>query len=228
VVVDGRRAPGVSSSRVDTSIGVFGEEMLLWLCMLRQSPRRPPADHVFRQANLLLDELKSGKLARELPLASVDDGLFAIAALADEIAMSLPDLRALWAQHPLQATRWTTHNAGVEVFERLQRVRQGPRIVLATYACVLGIGFLGRYGLPGQNDYDLVQLRRELALKLGVDPDRDWSGGVLRTSRVEGAALPQLPALPWWRSRLLGRALSALLLLAGALALAWMVARRAG
>src|SRR6185436_3701515 len=100
-------------------IGVFGEEVLLWLCMLRQSPRRPPADHVHRQANFLLDELKQSKVAMELPVVSVDDGMFAIAALIDEVAMTLPDLRPVWAAAPLQATRWMTNNAGVEVFDRL-------------------------------------------------------------------------------------------------------------
>src|SRR5271170_3746347 len=123
--------------------------MLLWLCVLRQSPRRPPAEHVHRQANLLLDELKGSKVALELPVQSVDDGMFVVAALLDEIAMNLPDLRPLWASRPLQATRWMTNNAGAEVFTRLDRVRQGPRTVLATYLVVLGVGFAGRYGLPG-------------------------------------------------------------------------------
>ena len=203
--------------------------MLLWLCMLRQSPRRPPPDHVHRQANLLLDELKGSRLAQELPVVSVDDGMFAIAALADEIAMTLPDLRPYWSQQPLQATRWTTHNAGAEVFERLQRVRLGPRTVLATYACVLGIGFLGRYGLPGQSSYDLSQLRRELALKLGADPDRDWSGGVLRPIRVDEATAGQhLQKTPLWRTALVGRILAALVAPSGVLALAWLIARRVG
>lgn len=227
-VVDAAEGAGVSSRRVETSIGVFGEEMLLWLCMVRQSPRRPPADHVYRQANLLLDELKGSKLAQELPLASVDDGMFAIAALADEIAMTLPDLRPFWAQQPLQATRWTTHNAGVEVFERLQRVRQGPRPILATYACVLGIGFLGRYGLPGQASYDLVQLRRDLSFKLGVDPDRDWSGGVLRPTVLGEAVAPHVQKTPWWRTTLVGRVLAGLVAISGVIALAWLVLQRVG
>src|SRR5262249_15624919 len=97
--------------------------MLLWMCCLRQSPRRPPADHVHRQANLLLDELKASQAAQALPVQSVDDGMFAIAAILDEWAMNLPDLRPLWSNHPLQATRWLTNNAGVEFFQRLERVR---------------------------------------------------------------------------------------------------------
>jgi type VI secretion system protein ImpK len=210
---------------VETSIGVFGEEMFLWICMLRQSPRRPPPDHVYRQANLLLDELKASKEAKELPVQTADDGMFVIAALLDEVAMSLPDLRPLWAQHPLQATRWMTHNAGNEVYERLGRVRNGHRSVIATYAVALGIGFLGRFGLPGQNPYAVVQIRRELSLQLGVDPDRDWMGGVLRKIRPEEAEA-RASQEPWWRSLLLGRALAALFLLAGLAALVLAIARR--
>ena len=89
--------------------------------------------------------------------------MFAIAALLDEVAMSLPDLRPLWANHPLQATRWMTNNAGVELFQRLERVRKGPRTVFATYVTVLGLGFQGRFGLPGADRYALAQLRRELS-----------------------------------------------------------------
>ncbi|WP_441290823.1 DotU family type IV/VI secretion system protein [Sorangium sp. KYC3313] len=211
---------------METSIGVFGEEMLLWLCMLRQSPRRPPADHVLRQANLLLEELKGSRLAQEMPVASVDDGMFAIAACADEIAMSLPDLRPVWAQRPLQASRWTTNNAGVEFFERLVRVRKGPLPVMATYACVLGLGFRGRYGLPGQNTDDLLRIRRELSLKLGVDPDRDWKGGVLKPVQVDGVAVQHLPTQSLWRSVVVGRVLASLVAIAGALALAWTIAQR--
>ncbi|KYF68425.1 hypothetical protein BE11_38825 [Sorangium cellulosum] len=202
--------------------------MLLWLCMLRQSPRRPPADHVLRQANLLLEELKGSRLGREMPNASVDDGMFAIAAFADELAMSLPDLRPVWAQRPLQAARWTTNNAGVELFERLERVRKGPLPVMATYACVLGLGFRGRYALPGQNIDDLLRIRRDLSLKLGVDPDRDWNGGVLRPVRVDGVAVQHLPKLPLWKSALVGRALAALVALGGAGAMAWTLAQRVG
>lgn len=128
--------------------------------MLRQAPRRPPPDHVLRQANFLLDELKSSPQAQQLPVQSVDDGMFAIAALIDETAMALPDLRPIWSQASLQATRWMTNNAGTEFYERIGRVRQGPKTILATYVTVLGAGFLGRFGLPGADKSSLAQLRR--------------------------------------------------------------------
>jgi type VI secretion system protein ImpK len=212
---------------VEQTIGVFGEEMLLWLCVLRQSPRRPQAEHVHRQANLLLDELKATKIALELPVETVDDGMFAIAALLDEIAMSMPDLRPLWANHPLQATRWTTNNAGVEVFQRLDRVRQGPKMVFATYVTVLGLGFQGRFGLPGADRYALAQLRRELHIQMGVDTDKDWTGGVLKPSRAD-VAKSVAAKEAWWRSLLVGRILAVLTLLSALTALTLVLAWNLG
>jgi type VI secretion system protein ImpK len=212
---------------VERSIGVFGEEMLLWLCALRQSPRRPPAEHVHRQANLLLDELKGSKAAQELPVQTVDDGMFAIAALLDEFAMALPDLRQVWASHPLQATRWLTHNAGVELFTRLERVRQGPKNVLATYAVVIGMGFQGKYGLPGADKYQIVQLRKDLGLQLGVDLDRDWSGGVLKSSKLDPDA-PIGPKEPWFKSLWFGRGIAITLAVAALITLTVILVRNLG
>jgi type VI secretion system protein ImpK len=200
---------------VEQTIGVFGEEMLLWMCVLRQSPRRPPADHVHRQANLLLDEIKGSMAAQALPVQSVDDGMFAIAAILDEWAMNLPDLRPLWSNHPLQATRWMTNNAGVEFFQRLERVRTGPKTVFATYVTILGLGFLGRYGLPGVPREQLYVLRRDLGLEIGVDPDRDWKGGVLKPVRADAGPSALLPKQAWHKSIWVGRGLAFFTVLAG-------------
>lgn len=212
---------------MEQTIGVFGEEMLLWLCVLRQSPQRPPPEHVHRQANLLLDELQASKAGQALPVQSCEDGMFAIAALLDEWAMSMPDLRPLWATHPIQATRWMTNNAGAEVFQRLGRVRQGPKTVFATYVTVFGLGFQGRFGLPGADRYALGQLRRELAIQMGVDSDKDWTAGVLRPTRREHAE-EAAPKEPWWRSLWVGRGLAIVVLFGALLTLTIVLAGNLG
>jgi type VI secretion system protein ImpK len=212
---------------VERSIGVYGEEALLWICAVRQSPRRPPAEHLLHRANLLLNDLKNAKASDELPVVSADDGQFAIAALMDEIAMSLPDLRPLWSQHALQATRWYTNNAGVEFYQRLERVKEGPKSVLATYYVVLGLGFLGRFGLPGAVQYGATQTRVELARILGVDPDRDWFAGALRPVR-EAAVTPIHLQVPWWKSLWMGRGLAIALLVSAAIALILLLTGEGG
>ena len=184
----------------------------MWACLLRQAPQRPQPQVLLQHASYLLDELRRSQDAKQLPVQSVDDGMFAISALVDEIAMGMPELRGTWSQYSLQATRFNTNNAGVEVFERLGRVRQGPAAVIATYAVVLGLGFQGCYGLPGADRYALSQLRRDLSVQLGVDPDRDWNGGVIQPIRVEQVETLELFKTPWFKSLWLGRALAALLL----------------
>lgn len=205
---------------MERSVGVFGEELLLWVCLLLQSPRRPPPDHVFRQSNFLLDELKMSKEAQALQVQIADDGLFAIAALIDEVAMAFPDLRMLWGQRPLQAARWMTNNAGVEYYDRLRRVREAAPNVLATFMVVLGIGFLGKYGLPGSNRYELVQFRHELSVRLGVDPDRDRQGGVLKAVRADQGPSKLVARDPWYRQLWFGRTLALAFLGLGLLGLA--------
>jgi type VI secretion system protein ImpK len=176
-----------------------------------QVPARPQPQVVHQHANYLLDELRRSREAKALPVQAAEDGLFAIAAFIDEIAMGLPDLRPMWSQYSLQATRFSTTNAGVELFERLRRVRQGPPSVVATYTAVLGLGFAGCYALPGADKYALAQLRRDLAAQLGVDPDRDWSGGVIRTITKEEVDNIELFKVPWYQSIWFGRTIAFLL-----------------
>ena len=160
---------------MEQSIGVFGRDVLLWACLLRQTHQRPQPQALLQHANYLLDELKRAEETQQLPLQSVEDGMFAIAALIDEICMGNAELRPLWSQYSLQATRFNTNNAGVELFHRLQNVRQGPHSVIATYIVVLGLGFQGCYGLPGADRYALQQLRRETSslYRKAIDPNAD-------------------------------------------------------
>ena len=92
-------------------------------------------------------------------------------------------------------------------------MRQGPRSVLATYATALGLGFEGCYGLPGADRYQLVQLRRDLAIQLGVDPDRDWSAGAIREVRAVEVEMAQADEGPWFKSLMMGRVLAIFFLL---------------
>lgn len=178
---------------------------------------------MFRQANLMLDELKMSKEAQALPVQIADHGLFAIVALIDEVAMAFPDLRALWGQRPLQSARYMTNNAGVEFYDRLRQVREGAPNVLATFMVVLGIGFLGKYGLPGSNRYELVQFRHELSVRLGVDPDRDRSGGVLKQVRSDAGPSKLVSREPWFKSLWFGRAMALLTLVLGLAALVLVI-----
>lgn len=86
-----------------------------------------------------------------------DDAVKAQCALLDETAMQrLPaDDRPRWAAQPLQVEKFRQHDAGERVFERLEfRMRErSPQIdLLECYAAILGLGFLGRYAMYGENE----------------------------------------------------------------------------
>jgi type VI secretion system protein ImpK len=93
-------------------------------------------------------------------------------------------------------------------------VKEGPRNVLATYYVVLGLGFLGKFGLPGQVQYGATQTRVDIARLLNVDADRDWQAGALRPVREE-AVTPIALQTPWYRSLWMGRGIAILMLVLG-------------
>lgn len=92
--------------------------------------------------------------ARELGLADRDtqDMLYAIVALADEIALSKPEpLRGSWVVHPLQMQYFNENLAGEGFFDRLEAIRRDRRRVdvLRVYYLCLIFGFQGRYAIRG-------------------------------------------------------------------------------
>ena len=66
--------------------------------------------------------------------------------------------------------------------------------------------------------YALAQLRQQLSIQIGVDPDRDWNGGVLKPSRSDTTS-SVVPKEAWYRSVWVGR----LVILVLVLLLGWVV-----
>jgi type VI secretion system protein ImpK len=82
---------------------------------------------------------------------------------------------------------------------------------------------MGCYGLPNADRYALAQLRRDLGVQLGVDPDRDWKAGVLKKIRADDVEHLQLFERPWYTSVWVGRVLSGLVALGAIAALLAML-----
>ena len=78
---------------------------------------------------------------------------------------------------------------------------------------------MGPYALPHADKYELSQLRRDLGIQLGVDPDRDWKGGVLTRVNEDNVSDLELFKQPWHQRVSAGRTLFATLTLVGLLAL---------
>jgi type VI secretion system protein ImpK len=89
-----------------------------------------------------------------------DDVAYAIAALADEIAMGKPEpIRGYWMGRPLQLHFFNETLAGEGFFTKLQELRRDPRrsdVLRAYYQCLL-FGFVGKYGNRG-GDLELMRL----------------------------------------------------------------------
>ena len=92
--------------------------------------------------------------AREHGIADRDaqDMIYALVALADEIALSKPEpLRGAWVVHPLQMQYFNENLAGEGFFDRMEAIRRDRRRVdvLKVYYLCLVFGFQGRYAIRG-------------------------------------------------------------------------------
>lgn len=93
---------------------------------------------------------------RSYPQDVRDDAVKAQCALLDETALHRlsENERPKWAAQPLQVEKFKEHDAGERVFERIEfRMRErSPQVdLLACYAAILGLGFLGRYAIDGRD-----------------------------------------------------------------------------
>lgn len=86
-----------------------------------------------------------------------EDMLYAQCALLDEAVLTrlAPDDKAQWDAEPLQVIKFSDHDAGNKLFDRVERAMRDPEPdvdLLRGYATVLGLGFKGRYALGGETE----------------------------------------------------------------------------
>lgn len=116
-------------------------------------------------------------LADELERCSVpadvrQDALLAQCALLDESVLFHlgSDLRSGWDVKPLQVECFNRHDAGSQVFERLEaRMQETPPNVglLEAYAAILGLGFNGRYSRDPEGRRQVVDALEAMLVRLG-------------------------------------------------------------
>jgi len=112
--------------------------------------------------------------------ASIADGdaqemIYAITALADEVALRKPGIREVWMARPLQYHYFGDHLAGQRFFERLQYHIADPskiEVLRVYYLCLL-FGFQGQYAQRG-GELELAAVTRRvqdaLASQLKAEP----------------------------------------------------------
>jgi type VI secretion system protein ImpK len=108
------------------------------------------ADDVHSVLTSALQRLLKQPEALDLGPQDAADTAFAIAALADEIAMRAPlAVAERWQHRKLQISFFNEPLAGEVFYERLQQLRQNPQSasnVILAYYTALALGFEGRLG----------------------------------------------------------------------------------
>lgn len=120
-----------------------------------------------------VDGVKQRGREQGLPDRDVQDILYAIVALADEIALSKPEpLRGAWVVHPLQMQYFNENLAGEGFFDRMEAIRRDRRRVdvLKVYYLCLVFGFQGRYAIRGG---ELELMRIVESIKSDVEAGTD-------------------------------------------------------
>jgi type VI secretion system protein ImpK len=103
----------------------------------------------------------------QVPQEDLGDLVYAIVALADEVALAIPSVQQFWMYNLLQLRYFNENLAGENFFRRLETLRADPRryaILRVYYVCLL-FGFQGRYRVRG-GDVELAQLTETLRLDL--------------------------------------------------------------
>jgi type VI secretion system protein ImpK len=107
-----------------------------------------------------IEGVKQRGRAAGIPDRDIQDALYALVALTDEIALSKPEpLRGLWITRPLQLQYFNENLAGEGFFSRLELLRKDRRrvdVLRIYYLCLL-FGFQGRFAIRG-GEMELIRI----------------------------------------------------------------------
>jgi type VI secretion system protein ImpK len=114
-----------------------------------------------------VDALVQRGRAAQVSQDDLGDLVYAIAALADEVALAIPQAHAVWMSASLQLRYFNENLAGENFFRRLETLRQTPArygVLRIYYTCLL-LGFQGRFRVRGA-EQELEQLTEQVRLDL--------------------------------------------------------------
>ena len=137
----------------------------------------PQASEVNDALQRLIKQAKDTALSEEMSVTRFHEALFPVIAWADERLSLLPAWHETrpWRAFMLQRKFFSTSLAGVQFFERLEKLEKNDQELREVYVTCLALGFVGRYSInPNapelaellQHQYKL--LRPEQARKTGA------------------------------------------------------------
>lgn len=107
---------------------------------------------VHQRFTTLIEEARYKGREEGMQDRDVQEMLYAIIALIDEVALSKPEpMRGFWSTRPLQLQYFNDNLAGENFFQRMQQLRGDRRRadVLRVYYLCMQLGFQGRYAIRG-------------------------------------------------------------------------------
>lgn len=120
---------------------------------------------------------------RGLPRDVIDDALYAQCALLDEAALNglRGEARHAWEREPLQVRTFGRNDAGEELLRRIGlRLREAKPVLplLAIFAAVLRLGFMGRFAATGDGAREKLvsEIDERLTRAAGDRTDRNVPG----------------------------------------------------
>ncbi|KVT96159.1 hypothetical protein WK60_09110 [Burkholderia ubonensis] len=129
-----------------------------------------PFETLREQCNAQVAKLRAELGSSGLAGDAIDDAVYAQCALLDEAALKhlTGSARNAWEHEPLQVTHFSSNDAGEELVRRIERRLHEPqpvRPLLAIFAAVLALGFVGRFAVNGSTAR--VALMRTIDERLG-------------------------------------------------------------
>ncbi|MCD8537047.1 MAG: DotU family type IV/VI secretion system protein [Burkholderiaceae bacterium] len=144
----------------------------------------PEAQAVHDELQRLIKQARDTALSRDVELEQFHAALFPVVAWADERLSVLPQWQEsrAWRAFMLQRKLFSTSLAGVQFFERLEKLEPNDMDLREVFVTCLALGFVGRYSL-NPNSPELMALR-QAQYKL-IRPELAGS--------ADNAALPLFP-----------------------------------
>jgi type VI secretion system protein ImpK len=169
---------------------------------LREAGDALPAGAAAVHAQLVgfIETLRERARERGLPERDAEDVAYALAALADEVALSRSEeIRSHWYGRPLQMHFFGENVAGEGFFRRLEALRGDPRrseALRVYYLCLL-FGFQGKYAMSG-GEPELLRLQAALRAELDRTIERPDGLSPDGLPPDEGPRLRREGRLPLW------------------------------
>jgi type VI secretion system protein ImpK len=129
----------------------------------------PPAEVLHQRMRAFIDELVERGARENVQERDVQDMVYALVALADEMALAMSDnVRRFWVGNLLQLRYFNENVAGEGFFRRLEGIRRDARRldVLEVYYLCLLFGFQGKHAVRG-GEMELLTLIDALRNELG-------------------------------------------------------------